>query len=70
MSSDGFYLNGDKARTLPDPIPAPNDVIPDKDSVPLSVLNHPIGNRHEIDFAAYGFATSAVPPPGDGPSLV
>jgi len=61
MSSDGFYLKGDKARALPDPIPAQSDIIPDQNSIPLSVLNHPIGNRHETDFAAYDFPTSEIP---------
>ena len=30
-----------------------DEIIPDPDSIPLSVLNHPPGNRLEINFAAY-----------------
>ena len=30
-----------------------DEMIPDPDSIPLSVLNHPLGKRLEIDFAAY-----------------
>ena len=62
---DGFY--GDKLRELPDPIPANSDIIPDQESIPLSVLNHPIGKKHEIDFAAYDSPTPAVPSSVDGP---
>ena len=50
-ADDGFH--GDRLRALPDPIPAKNGVIPDPDSIPLNVLNHPIGDKHEVDFAAY-----------------
>ena len=70
MCSDGYSLNGDKLRILPDPTPADSEIIPNQDSVPLSVLNHPIGDRHETDFAAYDSPPSTVPPPSDGPDAV
>ena len=70
MCSEGNSLNGDNIRTLPDPIPANSEIIPNQDSVPLSVLNHPIGNKLKTDFAAYGSPTSTVPPSGDGPDAV
>ena len=38
---------------LLDPVPCRDEIIPDADSVPLSVLNYPLGKRHEIDFSAY-----------------
>ena len=33
--------------------PRGDKITPDPDSIPLSVLNHPVGKRHEIDFGAY-----------------
>ena len=46
-------FHGDKLRELPDPIPCRDEMIPDPDSIPLSILNHPIGKRHEKNFSAY-----------------
>ena len=49
----GSVFHGDKLRELPDPIPAREEIIPNPDSIPLTVLNHPLGTKHEIDFSAY-----------------
>ena len=82
MSSEGGCLPRDEFRTLPDllrdplsdlipdSIPAESEIIPNQDSVPLSILNYPPGNKHEIDFAAYDPPTSVVPPSVDGPDAV
>lgn len=51
--SHGAHFHGDKLRELPDPIPCSDELMPDPDSIPLSILNHPLGKEHEIDFAAY-----------------
>ena len=49
----GLFFHGDKLRELPDPIPCRKEIIPNPDSIPLTVLNHPLGRSQEIDFAAY-----------------
>ena len=61
----GSSFHGDKLRELPDPIPARDEIIPDPDSVPLTVLNHPLGTKHEVDFGAYEEQVP-VPPSGEG----
>ena len=50
---EGAIFHGDKLRELLDPIPCRDEIIPDPDSIPLSILNRPVGKRQEIDFAAY-----------------
>ena len=46
-------------------------MIPDPDSIPLSVLNHPLGLAQEIDFGAYDPLESTLPPvEGADPVLV
>ena len=60
-----MVFHGDKLRELPDPIPARDEIIPDPDSVPLTVLNHPLGTKHEVDFGAYE-EQAPVAPPGEG----
>ena len=52
-SANGRIFHGDKLRKLPDPIPCRDEIIPNPDSIPLTVLNHPLGISQEIDFAAY-----------------
>lgn len=53
-STHGMNFFYDKQfREVTVPTPRGDEIIPDPDSVPLSVLNHPVGKRHEIDFAAY-----------------
>jgi len=52
-NAQGANFHGDKLRELPDPIPCRDEIIPDPDSIPLSILNHPLGKKLEIDFAAY-----------------
>ena len=47
-----------------------SEIVPDQESVPLGVLNYPLGDKHETDFAAYDFPTSAAPPSVDGPDAV
>jgi len=49
----GAHFHGDKLRELEDPTPCRDEIIPDPDSIPVDILNHPLGNKHEIDFAAY-----------------
>ena len=70
ISSEGGGFHGDRLRALPDPIPARDEIIPSPDSDPSSVLNHPFGNEHKIDFAAYDPPTPMVSSPVDGPDAV
>lgn len=65
---DGFW--GGNHRDSQDPIPADREVVPSQDSVPLSVLNHPIGKKHESDFEAYDSMTSTILSSVDGPDAV
>ena len=70
-SAQGASFHGDKLRELPDPTPCPDEIIPDPDSLPLSILNHPLGKKHEIDFAAYDPPElTHSPPEGSDPVLV
>lgn len=66
ISEEGEGFHGDKLRALPDPIPARDEIIPNLDSVPMSVLNHPVGNKHEVDFAAYDLSPTVSSPVVDG----
>ena len=50
---EGATFHGNKLRELPYPTPCRDEIIPDPDSIPLSILNHPLGKKHEVDFAAY-----------------
>ena len=52
-SAQGASFHGDRLRELPDPTPCRDEIIPDPDSIPLSILNHSLGKEHEVDFAAY-----------------
>ena len=52
-SVHGIFFDGGQLRELSDPIPCKKEVIPNPDLIPLSVLNYPVGKRHEIDFSAY-----------------
>ena len=52
-STNGFLFHGDKLRELREPNVWGLDVIPEPDSVPLSVLSYPTGKGDEVDFAAY-----------------
>ena len=70
IRSQDVGFHGDRLRSLPDSVPAKNEIIPDPDSIPLDILNHPIGDKHEVDFAAYDFSPPTVPPPVDGPDAV
>lgn len=49
----GITFDGERLRDLPESATCGDDAIPDPDSIPLSVLNHPPGKRHEINFNAY-----------------
>ena len=53
------------------PFPVRSKMIPDPDSIPPSILNHPLGKRHEIDFSAYD-PPRLTPAPVEGihPALV
>ena len=70
IASEGSGFHGDKLRALPDPIPAKKEIIPDPDSIPLSVLNYPTENTHEIDFAAYDSPALTVSSSVDGPDAM
>ena len=50
-SNEGLFKA--KFPERPTPIPSKDEIIPDPDSIPLSVLNNPPGKRPEIAFAAY-----------------
>ena len=50
-SNDGLFKA--KFPEMPMPMPSRDEIIPDPDSISLSVLNHPPEKRLEIDFAAY-----------------
>jgi hypothetical protein len=52
-SVDGPFFDGDRLRELRDPIPCQDEIIPDPDLVPLSILNYPLGKELKVDFAAY-----------------
>ena len=52
-SSHGPAFEEDQFQELTTPIPCRDEVIPDPGSISLSILNHPTGKRHEINFAAY-----------------
>ena len=43
----------DLPRGFPCSFSSTDDEIPDPESIPLSVLEHPLGKRHEINIAAY-----------------
>jgi hypothetical protein len=69
-SAQGASFHGDKLRELPDPTPCRDEIIPDPDSIPLSILNHPLGGKNEIDFAAYDPPELTLSPAeGDDPML-
>lgn len=44
---------GNKLPELSAPIPSGEEIIPEPNSIPLSVLNHPLGEKLKINFAAY-----------------
>lgn len=70
-STHGPVFEEDQFKELNDPIPCRDELIPDPDSIPLSVLNQPLGKRHEINFAAYDPPEPTLPPTeGDHPGLV
>ena len=60
-NKNGAALHRDQLRELPDPIPARDEIIPDPDSVPLAVLVHPLGTKHEIPLGAYEEELPALP---------
>lgn len=71
IAHTGVAIHGDKLRELPEPIACRDEIIPNPDSTPLSILNHPLGTKHEIDFAAYDpTELSLSPEGGDDPVLV
>ena len=65
----GEIFNGDQLRDLPEPTPARDEIVPDPDSIPLTVLNYPLGTKHEVDFSAYE-EKGAVPPSEEGHDIV
>ena len=68
---EGAVFRGDKLRELPDPTPCRDEIIPDPDSIPLFILNYPLGKKQEPDFAAYDPPELALSPTdGVDPVLV
>ena len=65
----GATFHGDKLRELPDPIPCKDETIPDPDSIPLSILSHPLGKRHEKDISAYNPPEVTYSPTEEGDPL-
>lgn len=62
-------FHGDRLRELPDPIPARDEIIPDPDSIPLTILNHPLGTKLEAPTAAFEEPIPPIPS-GEGPDAV
>ena len=60
----GLYFGGKRLRELPNPIPARDEIIPDPDSVPLTVLNHPVGTQNGVPSVAYEEQAPAPLPQG------
>ena len=46
-------FDGDEFQGLEGPTPCRDEIIPDPDSIPLSVLYHPTTERYKINLAAY-----------------
>ena len=65
----GIIFDGKRLRELPDPIPARDEIIPNPDSIPLTVLTHPLGKKHEAPLTACGGGV-LVPPSEEGPTTV
>ena len=53
FNADGDSFYGDKLRGLQDQMPCKDEIIPDPDSIPPSILKFPPVKRNEINFAAY-----------------
>ena len=71
IASKHFTFDGDNLRKLPDPVPCRDEMIPDPDSIPLSILNYPPGKRREINFAVYDPPEVPLLPMGEShPMLV
>lgn len=60
LHESGFF-DGKRLRELPDPIPARDEIIPNPDSLPLTILNHPLETKHEDPLAAYEEEVPAPP---------
>lgn len=70
-NAHGISFGGDQLRELPDPIHHSDGIIPEPDLIPLSILNHPLGKRLEIDSAAYDPVGPSILPTKDAhPMLV
>ena len=70
-STNEVNFDPNRLRELPDPIPCGDEMIPDPDSIPLSILNYPPGKKREINFAAYDSSELTLPPAeGIHPMLV
>lgn len=68
IASAGVTFRGDKLRKLPKPTPCRDEMIPNPDSTSLSILNHPLGVKDEIDFAAFDPTEPSFSP--EDPTLV
>ena len=70
-SVDSFEFGQDQFKELMGPYPCRDEIIPDPDTISLSVLNYPPGKRHEINFAAYDLPEFTLSPTeGAHPGLV
>lgn len=61
----GALFSGENLRGLQYPIPCRDEIIPDPDSVPLSVLHYSTKERCRVDFSAYD-PPEPTPPPAEG----
>lgn len=52
-SEPGYSFYADQLREPTGRVCCGDEIIPDPDSIPLTVLNHPRGKMLEINFAAY-----------------
>jgi hypothetical protein len=43
-------LSWDKIRELPDPVSFGDEIVRNLDSIPISILNHALDERHHISF--------------------
>ena len=55
----GPRFDGKRLRELPDPIPARDEIIPDPDSIPLTILIYPLGLKHEGPLDVYNDVPAA-----------
>lgn len=65
-SEHGDRFNRDLLREVSDLATCRDELIPDPASIPLSILDHPLGKQRVIDFATYGPLELALSGPSEG----